>query len=131
MVGTSGMVSTRLPMVTPSALTRARSRTSRCHRPDVAEHHRDVTGDHVVERRPAAPIGNVLDVGAGHALEQLHIDVMRRAHAARARSSARRACDFASATISATELTGTDGLTTSTNGTAAISEISEKSVTGS
>ena len=53
------------------------------HRPDVAEHHRHVAGHHVVERRPAAPIGDMLDVGAGHALEQLHVDVMRRAHAAR------------------------------------------------
>ena len=39
--------------------------------------------DHVAQRGAAAAIRNVPDVGAGHALEQFHIDVMRRAHAAR------------------------------------------------
>ena len=53
------------------------------HRSNIAEHDRYMAGYHIAKRRTAAAIWNVPDVGAGHALEQFHIDVMRRAHPAR------------------------------------------------
>ena len=56
----------------------------RQHRRRLRELRRDVTGDQIVERRRIAAIGHVHDVGAGHGLEQLHAEVLRRARTGRA-----------------------------------------------
>ena len=52
-------------------------------RVEALEHELHAAGDQVVDRRRAAAIGHVHDLGAGHELEQLAADVAGRAVARR------------------------------------------------
>ena len=67
MVGTSGIVSSRREIVTASALHLAGAH-QRQHLPDIAEHDRDVARHDVLQRRPAAAIGDVIHLDAGQVL---------------------------------------------------------------
>jgi hypothetical protein len=86
--------------------------------------------DHVVLRERAAAIGHVPQRDAGHAHEQLEEDVMHRADTGRRKGKLARLA-FGERDESFTELTPSDGLTTSTNGTVAKYITGEKSLVGS
>ena len=98
---------------TRAALQRAGRRT------EIAEHHRHVAGDHVIERRQAAAIRHVRRLDPGHALEHLHVEMMRHAR------TDRRECQLAGIGLGIGDAArrpispAASGLTISTNGVCA------------
>ena len=48
-------------------------------RPEIDEHHWDMAGDHIVERRQAAAVRHIGCLESGHALQHLHIEMVRHA----------------------------------------------------
>ena len=99
-------------------------------RAEIAEHHRDVAGDHVVQRRQAAAIGHMRRLDAGHALEQLHEQMVRHARPDRGERHL-AGIGLGIGDQLRHRLHRQVGLTISTNGVCAISASGMKSASGS
>ena len=82
-VGISGAIGSRVADDTPSARTLP-SASSGSTGVGSREHHRNVAGDQIGQRRRVAAIRHVQHVDAGHGLEQLEAQVLRRAGPGRA-----------------------------------------------
>ena len=59
---------------------------------DIGKHHRDLPAEQVIERRAGSAIGNVLDIGACHLIEQNAGQVRRGAVARRGIAQLARVC---------------------------------------